>query len=96
MSDFKVLIQSLAEHVGDYIGLDHVQAASIFADEIDGTAHIEIQLRDNSWPEQSRAIDKMLELRTMFLDELAIDYIFVDEKSELSPRAPEPAATFVA
>lgn len=76
-TEFEALIQSLGEHVVDYLGTS-VSTVRIWADELTETARIQICLREATWEAQARAIDKMLELRGMFLDDLSFDYYFVD------------------
>jgi hypothetical protein len=81
VDDFQALMHSLGEHAVDYIGKDSLRRLDVFGDEADGAAYIEICLEENSWDERSRAIDKMLEIREMFLDEVSIEYRFIDEDS---------------
>lgn len=76
MEDFQALVTSLGESTVTYLGKDNLLRLDVFADEIDMTAHIEIFLRDDSWAEQSRAIDKMIELREMFIEDISIGYRF--------------------
>lgn len=79
MDDFEALIHSLGEHSVDYIGKDRLRQLVVFGDALSETARIEICLTENTWSEQTRVIERMLELRAMFLDELSLDYLFVDE-----------------
>lgn len=81
MDDFEALISSLGEHSVDYIGKDNLRQLAVFGDPGNLSARIEICLEENSWAEQTRAIDRMLELRRMFLDEISIDYAFLNEDS---------------
>lgn len=81
VDDFKALISSLGESTVGYIGADNLQSLHVRGHEADGTAFVEICLAENSWDEQSRVIDTMLEIREMFFDELSIEYRFIDEDS---------------
>lgn len=76
MEDFPALIHSIGEHAVSYIGRQNLAALSVAGDRVNGSAHIEIVLQDNSWTQQSRAIDKMIELRAMFMDEISLSYSF--------------------
>lgn len=82
MDAFPALVQSLGEHAVAYIGKERLLALNVFGDPTDMSAEVEIYLRDNSWDEQTRAIDLMIELREMYLDELAISYRFAERDSE--------------
>jgi hypothetical protein len=79
MDEFDALISSLGESIVAYVGRDNLRRLDVFGDEDDSTARVEICLEDNSWGQQSHAIDKMIELRAMFLDELSLEYRFVEE-----------------
>lgn len=92
MDDFQALISSLGESTVAYIGKDVLDSLSVFGDPVDMTASIEICLRENSWERQSAAIDTMLEIRAMFLDEVSLSYRFVtpDSSSVEALRARQP------
>lgn len=81
MDEFEAVIHSLGEHAVDYLGKDQLRQLAVFGDPLTGSARIEIVLAENSWDEQTRAIDKMLELRLMFLEELSFEYDFLSEDS---------------
>lgn len=70
-----------------YLGKDNLRRLDVFGDETDGAAHIEIGLVQNDWSNQSAAIDKMLEIREMFLNEMSINYRFIDEDSDTAESA---------
>lgn len=93
MDEFGALIHSLGEHTVTYLGKDNLSRLDIFGDDVQGTAYIEIALANNTWPAQAAAVDKMLEVREMFFDELSIDYRFISEDSETreSAAARQPA-----
>lgn len=81
MDEFSALIQSLGEHAVDYIGKDNLLRLDVFGDEVDQSAHVEIFLCSEEWGDHSSAIDKMIELREMFMDDLAVDYRFAGADS---------------
>lgn len=81
MEEFDALVHSLGEHCVAYIGKENLRRLDVFGDVADSTAFIEIYLEENVWERQAEAIDKMIEIRGMFIDELSIDYRFVDEDS---------------
>lgn len=76
MEDFPALIHSLGEHAVSYIGRDLLRGLVVAGDPDNGSAEVEILLEDNTWENQSHAVDRMIELRTMFLDEISISYSF--------------------
>lgn len=59
------------------------------ADEVTGTADITLCLVDDTWENQARAIDRMVELRGEVLDEWAIGYRFM--RAALPPAPPATA-----
>lgn len=95
MDEFGALITSLGEHLVVTVGKENLQRVDIFGDESDGSAHIEIVLVDDAWDRMSGAIDKMIEIREMFLDELSIDYRFADQDSETAASANARRSNFV-
>lgn len=78
MDDFRVLVQSVGEQIVDGIGRDRLERVAVVGDDRISTAEVEITLSDNSWDEQQRAIDKMIDVRGMFLGEVSISYCFLD------------------
>lgn len=81
VNEFDAVIHSLGEHVVSYIGRDNLEAVRIWGDETSGTADISIVLKSQTWDAQERAIDKLVEVREVFLDDIAIDYRFDTEES---------------
>ena len=77
MNEFEALGSSLLQQVVAYIGEDHLQSVRVLLDDHDSSADVAIGLRNDVWEEQSRAIDKMIEIREMFMDEVAMEYHFV-------------------
>lgn len=87
MDEFGALVHSLGEHIVDYIGKDHLSRLYIYGDESDASAFVEIFLENDTWEEQTRAVDKMIELRQMFLDDVSIDYRFLDADTDAEEAA---------
>ena len=81
VNEFEAVIHSMGEHVVSYLGRDNVRAVTIWGDELSGSADISIVLAEDSWAAEERAIDRMVEVREMFLDDIAIDYRFDAEGS---------------
>lgn len=92
MNDFQALISSLGESIVTYIGKEHLDTLTVFGDSLDMTALVEIGLNENTWESQEQAIDQMIEVRELFLDEISIAYRFVtpDSSSEEAVRARRP------
>lgn len=86
MSDFDATIHSLGEHLVDYIGRDHLQQLTVTGREPFGEADVEICLQEDTWEEQSWAIDRVLAVREMFLNELSITYRFISPGGCEQPR----------
>jgi len=83
---FEVIIDALGSYAVSFI--PDVHLVRIYSDDQDRTAHLEICLHDGSWERQSAAIDSMVEIRAMYLNELSISYEFDTETDdELSESA---------
>jgi hypothetical protein len=96
LGEFDALIESLGQLTIEYLkSLNVGGRVRIFHDEHSGSAHLEICLDDQSWATQSAAIDKMIEIRSIFLDEIAIDYVFVDDDSCGTSAEPTETRSFV-
>lgn len=97
MEAFEALVHSLGECSVTYVGKEHLRQLTIWADELHATAHIEICLEDDSWAAREHAIDKMIEIRQMFLDDISIEYAFSggDYCYDQAP-AEEPEFSFAA
>lgn len=87
MNEFEALVHSLGEHLVITLGKPNLRRIDVFADPTDGTAHIEIVLAQQTWECMSTVVDKMIEIREMFFDDIAIDYRFVTEDSETGASA---------
>jgi hypothetical protein len=87
MDDFQALISSLGESTVAYVGESNLQSLLVFGDPADMTAAIELGLRENTWELQEHAIDRLLEVREIFLDELSISYCFVTPDSSTAEAA---------
>ncbi|WP_340539424.1 hypothetical protein [Nocardioides sp. GXZ039] len=97
MDDFQALISSLGESVVTYVGKDRLQSLYVFGDPGDMAAAIELGLAENTWEFQQHAIDKLIEIREMFLDEVSISYRFVtpDSSSAEATAARQPDFSMV-
>ena len=83
MESVKVIIDSLGNYSVSM--LDGVREIRIFVDEDDRTAHMEICLDHDTWARRERVIDQMVEVREMFIDDVAISYAFgASEARELA------------
>ena len=72
--DFGVIIDSLGNMALSWV--PGVESVHIYPDAEQGTATLEVCLRTDEWQVREAAVDKMVELRSMFIDELSIDYRF--------------------
>lgn len=92
VNDFQCAIWSFGEHVVDYIGTDNLLAVRVSADDLTASADVSIVLASASWEDEERAIDQMLALRELFLDDLSFDYRF-DSADNLAHTTSTKAAT---
>jgi hypothetical protein len=76
--DWDVVIDSLGNMCLAYLGPADVDRVRIWSQPTEGSAHIEITLRKDSWENRSAAVDAMVGIRELFLDDLSFDYRFVD------------------
>jgi len=73
---FKADVDSLGHW--SVANLPGVKAVRITSCQADRTAHMEISLISDTWPNRERAIDAMIEIIEMFFDDFAISYVFAD------------------
>lgn len=85
MDDFQALITALLEQVKSYVGIDHLSRVVVESRKESGLATVYIVLRDESWAEQERAIDKMLEVQALYLDDIGVEYYFRDAEPAQDP-----------
>lgn len=80
MHPFQALMESVLEHCRDYLQRAEVdpQALRVTGDYYAETVHVEIALGEQSWDAEARAIDQMIEVRGIFLDDVSLTYEFVD------------------
>lgn len=97
MEEFSALLRSLLEHSVDYIKRDvDLHAVVVTGDELTQSAHMEIVLAKDSWAEQQRAIDHMVEIREMFLTDVSIDYAFAHMDDWVKATADRNRTQYVA
>jgi hypothetical protein len=84
--DFDVIIDSLGNMALSWV--PQVHSVRIYPDAEQGTATVEICLRTDDWRVQEAAVDKMVELRGMFIDDLSMDYRFTDGAADCSAEVP--------
>lgn len=84
MNEFEALIHSLGENVFDYLRSARIGMTrlTVESDELTETAHVVIQLEQRTWDVESRAIETLLELREMFLDDISFDYEFIESDED--------------
>lgn len=85
MNDFQATIQSLLEQVKMYVGTDHLRKVVVESREGSGIATVYLVLAEDTWPEQERAIDGMIQVQRLFLDEIGVEYYFRDAKPATDP-----------
>lgn len=71
------LYRSLLESVVDYVGKENVRQVVVHADPHDGSAQVEICLEDESFERFEYAVERMGEVRSMFMHELSVEYVLL-------------------
>lgn len=95
MNEFQALIHSLGEQILAYVGKQNLSSVRIWGDELSGTARVSLSLARPSWGSEGRAIDKMVDVREMFLTELSIEYSFDDSREgAVSDKVPAVSLSF--
>ena len=74
MDENQVLTQSIGEHALTAIGREHVHTLTVTFDARDASCVIAFVLEDNSDAEQLRAIDRLLDVQMLFMDEASIEF----------------------
>lgn len=78
----EILTRSIGEHAVDAIGRDHLRSLSVLFDARDATCTVSFVLSENTDGEQLRAIDKLLDVQQLFMDEASMEFR-IDDESEL-------------
>lgn len=86
MNSFQATIQSLLEQVKMYVGTDHLSKVVVESREGSGLATVSIVLDEDTWAERERAIDKMLDVQEIFLNDIGVEYAFRDVPVSSDPR----------
>lgn len=76
-AEFETLGHSVFEQVLAYVGKSNLDSAVVTAHHATNSVDVELRLSNDTWDAQSRAIDKMIEVRGLFLGEVALHYWFV-------------------
>ncbi len=84
--EFSLIIDSLGNLALSWV--PDVQAIRIYPDPVQGVACMEVCLRHDTWEQRERAVDKLVELRSMFIDDLSLSYRFTDGACECVTDAP--------
>lgn len=77
---------SLLEQVKSYVGTDHLNKVVVESRNGSGIATVYLVLTDDTWTERERAIDAMLEVQDIFLDDIGVEYLFRDAQPASDPR----------
>lgn len=88
--EFEALIRSLGENIRDYldsagVGMTRV---TVEVDAFTQTAHVVVELRVRTWEAESKAIDVLLDVRGMFVDDISFDYEFTERASDSRGNSP--------
>lgn len=75
------LFRSLLESVVDYVGKENVRQVVVHPDFHDGSAQVDICLEDESYGRFEHAVERMGQVRSMFMHELSIEYVLTTDTS---------------
>ena len=75
MDEFEALVQSLGESLVAYIGRENLRHLSLHLDEATYSAMADICLNSEDYSDVMKAIERIGEVRLMFMDELSFDYV---------------------
>lgn len=79
MDENEILTRSIGEHAVDAITRERLHSLTVTFDARDASCTIAFVLADNSDAEQLRAIDKLLDVQMLFMDEASIEFRIDDE-----------------
>ena len=82
MDENEILTRSIGETAVDAIGRDHLRSLSVLFDARDASCTITFSLSNNGDEEQLRALDRLVDIQLMFVDEASIE-IQIEDKSDL-------------
>ncbi len=92
--DFGILIESLGETVVRYLKPLGLRGLTIEGDQAVGAAHLTVCLNHDTWQHRGAALEKLLPVRLMFIDELAVEFSFTDDVSGCPAGVREPDYQF--
>lgn len=81
MDENQILTQSIGEHAVAAVNGDRLHSLTVTFDARDARCVIAFVLEDNSDEEQLRAIDKLLDVQMLFMDEASIEFR-IDDASD--------------
>lgn len=84
MDENEILTRSIGESAVDVIGRDHLSSLTVLFDARDASCTISFTLNDNSDQEQLRALDRLVDIQMMFIEEASIE-IQIEDKADFHP-----------
>jgi len=95
MTEFKAAVESLG--IWSVNNLPGVEFVRLTADESDRTVDMEIRLAHDTWNAREEVIDRMIDVRAMYLSDFSIAYKFITfEGDEGATHAGARALEFAA
>ena len=82
MDENQILTQSIGEHAVTAIGRERLHSLTVTFDARDASCTLAFVLVENTDSEQLRAIEKLLDLQMLFVDEATIEIRIEDVHSE--------------
>jgi hypothetical protein len=76
--DFRVLIDSLGNATLGMLSSAGLTSVRIFPEEAAGTAHLILELKQDGWVQRRAALERLAEVRSMFIDDIVFDYSFCE------------------
>lgn len=73
------LVESIGLHAVQAVKKEHLASLNVLLDHRTAECNVTVELRDNSGPEQYRAMRALLELEELFRDDATLSFNFVEE-----------------
>lgn len=81
MDEFEAMVNSLGETLVSYIGKDHLRRLSINIDPATYSADVEVCLTSDDFEAVMFAIERIGQVRQIFMDELSFDYVLTSPEA---------------
>ncbi len=84
LDEIEILTRSIGEHAVDGIGRENLRSLSVLFDARDASCSISFVLAENTDGQQLRALDKLLAVQELFIDEASFEFHIGEEADAIS------------